>query len=115
MIKGAVYKSKGNSGGEWEWDYVKVLELRKDRTIHWTPKGSRDEEGYEHFWSLLPNGDIQSIVNVSYTVIVYFYNLKENPDQPARELIDMDYDHFVEVTNAYYDLARVDGVEEDEG
>jgi len=115
MIKGAVYKSKGNSGGEWEWDYVKVLEVRKDRTIHWAPKGSRDEEGYEHFWSQLPNGDIQSLVDENYSVIVYFYNLKENPDQSDRELIDMDYDHFVEVTNAYYDLARVDGVEEDGG
>lgn len=109
MIKGANYKANANKAvqeyNQWGWDYATILDVRISRVIHWLPSEETNTDYMD-----LPNGDIKTIVDNQYQIIMYFYNSEEKPNTALRDIAIVTEEEFYEAFQMTYDLVSIDGV-----
>jgi hypothetical protein len=108
MIKNALYKQNKNSKDNiYGWDFIKVVDTKVSRTIHWTPTSDKNDKDYEYFWNRLPQGDVHKIVHTEYDVILYGYDKgKKNKD-----IFRVAEDEFWDVMIHCYELVSIEGAE----
>jgi len=112
MIKNALYKTNKNRDDDvYGYDFIKVLDVKVNREVHWTPTSDKKDKSYKHFWDQLPQGEIHKIVHTDYDVILHGYDKDEKGNISGQDIFSISETEFWENIVMTFDLVSIEGAE----